>query len=252
MKTDISEIYRRAWAFALACPILFLIPVLAELAQHVVEWQAGMYDSLAGAKAAEADPLRMQFGFAKTLALLLPGYWFTRYILFGGDAARGRRIEWPATGLWLLLFAFHALIQWWLLFGPSFASLLGLSGQPGTWVSMGLALIAGIAGIYFAAWYAGWTVGNARIGPLRSIRIMNGHFWRTVVLTIAATLPLMIVHYALGFGAIFAPSAFDWPLLLLDALVVGGLALTMAGGTTIAARHAAGAKGIRLMIGKTD
>lgn len=78
MKTDIQAIYRHAWAFARLCPLLFLVPVLAELAQHVVEWQAGMYDGIAGAKAAEADTLRMQFGFAKTLALLLPGYWFMR------------------------------------------------------------------------------------------------------------------------------------------------------------------------------
>ncbi|HEV2596974.1 hypothetical protein [Sphingopyxis sp.] len=73
MRTDIASIYRGAWAFAFACPLLFLIPVLVEFAQHVVEWRAGMYDGIAGAKAAEADPLRLQFGFAKTLAILLPG-----------------------------------------------------------------------------------------------------------------------------------------------------------------------------------
>lgn len=93
MKTDIADIYRSAWAFALACPLLFLIPALVEFAQHIVEWQGGMYDGIADAKAAETDPLRLQFGFAKTLALLLPSYWLSRYILFGNDAARARRIE---------------------------------------------------------------------------------------------------------------------------------------------------------------
>lgn len=246
MKTDIASIYRSAWAFAFACPLLFLIPVLVEFAQHIVEWQGGMYDGIAGAKAAEADPLRLQFGFVKTLALLLPGYWFTRYILLGGNIARAVRIEWPAIGLWLILFALHALQQWWSLFGPSLTGLMGLTGTTGQWTGYALLLLEGIAGIYFTAWTVAWTMGNAAIGPIRSARIMSGHFWRTVLLTLAGVLPLMIVHYALSFGAIFVPPILDWPLLLIDSVVVGMLALTMAGSGAIAARHAAVAKGVNL------
>lgn len=246
MKTDIKAIYRGAWTFAFACPLLFLIPVLVELAQHIVEWQAGMYDGIAGAKAAEGDPLRLQFGFAKTLALLLPGYWFTRYILFGRDAARAARIEWPAVGLWLILFALNGVQQWWALFGPSLTGLIGLSGTAAQWTGYALVLFGTVAGIYFTAWIVAWPLGNAAIGPIRSIRIMAGSFWRTVVLLLAGVLPLMILHYALSFGAIFAPAFVDLPLLLLDALVVGLLALTMAGSNAVAARHAAAVKGCDL------
>ena len=243
MKSDIATVYRSAWAFAFACPLLFLVPVLVELAQHIVEWQAGMYDGIAGAKAAEADPLRLQFGFAKTLALLLPGYWFTRYILFGFDARRAARIEWPAIGLWLILFALNGVQQGWALFGPSLTGLIGLSGTTAQWTGYALILLGTVAGIYFTAWIAAWPLGNAAIGPIRSIRIMTGSFWRTVLLLLAGVLPLMIVHYALSFGAIFAPAILDWPLLILDALVVGLLALTMAGSNAVAARHAAAVKG---------
>lgn len=246
MKTDIKTIYRSAWAFAFACPLLFLVPVLVELAQHVVEWQAGMYDGLAGAKAAEADPLRLQFGFAKTLALLLPGYWFTRYVLFDFDARRAARIAWPAIGLWLVLFALNGVQQWWALFGPSLTGLIGLSGPAAQWAGYALMLLGTVAGIYFTAWIAAWPLGNAAIGPIRSVRIMAGRFWRTVLLLLAGVLPLMILHYALSFGAIFAPAILDWPLLLLDALVVGLLALTMAGSNAVAARHAATVKGCDL------
>lgn len=249
MKTDIASIYRGAWAFALACPLLFLVPVLVELAQHIVEWQAGMYNGIAGAKAAETAPLRLQFGFAKTLAILLPGYWFTRYILFDRDAARARRIEWPAIGLWLILFALNALQQWWTLFGPSLTGLIGLTGTAAQWTGYALALLGAIAGIYFVAWTVAWTLGNTAIGPIRSARIVAGSFWRTVLLILAGVLPLMIAHYALSFAAIFGPALLDWPLLLLDALVVGLLALTMAGSNAVAARHVTMKKGIDLATG---
>lgn len=246
MKTDISAIYRNAWAFARLCPLLFLVPVLVEFAQHIVEWQAGMYDGIAGAKAAEADTLRMQFGFAKTLALLLPGYWFARFILFGGDAARARRIEWPAIGLWLVLFAIQGLEQWWTLFGPSLTGLAGLTGDVARWSGYAIVIAGMILGVYFTAWTAAWAAGNSTIGPVRSIRIMAGSFWYTVALIITGVLPLMIVHYGLSFAAIFAPAILDWPLLVIDAVAVGFLALTMAGASAIAAVHAAGRKNVDL------
>ncbi|MDZ3832581.1 MAG: hypothetical protein U0S50_12320 [Sphingopyxis sp.] len=246
MKNNITDVYRSTWRFALSCSLLFLIPVAVEFAQHVVEWRAGMYEGIAGAKMAEADPLRLQFGFAKTLALLLPGYWFTRFIIFGGDARRARRLEWPAFGLWLILFALQALQQWWTLFGPALTEAVGLSGQPALWAGYALNLAYFVLSIYLMAWYAAWPAGNMRIGPLASIAIMLGHFWRSVALLIIGALPLMALHYALSFGAIFAPAALDWPLLILDSLVVGLLALTMVGAMTIAARHAARVKGIDL------
>lgn len=247
MRADIAAIYRNAWAFARLCPLLFLLPVLVEFSQHIVEWQAGMYDSIAGAKAAEADALRMQLGFAKTLALLLPGYWFARFILFGGDAARARRIEWPAIGLWLILFAIQGLEQWWTLFGPPLTGIMGLTGDTGRWTGYGIVVASGILGIYLTAWNVAWAAGNASIGPLRSIRIMAGNFWYTLILVVAGVLPLMIVHYGLSFAAIFAPAILDWPLLVTDAVVVGFLALTMAGSSAIAALHAAGRKKVDLV-----
>jgi len=252
MKTDIASIYRHAWAFARLCPLLFLIPVLVEFAQHIVEWQAGMYDGVAGAKAAADDPLRMQFGFAKTLALLLPGYWFARFILFSGDAARARRIESPAIGLWLILFAIHGLEQWWTLFGPPLTGLIGLTGETARWT--GYALVAGgsILGVYLTAWNSAWAAGNAAIGPIRSIGIMAGSFWWTIALMIVGVLPLMVVHYALGYAAIVAPAALDWPLLIVDAVAVGFLALTMTGASTIAAQRAARRKSVDLTGALTD
>lgn len=98
------------------------------------------------------------------------------------------------------------------------------------------------------AWGVAWAVANAAIGPLQSIRIMHGSFWRTVVLTIAGVLPLIVLDYALGYAAIyFGASAFDWTLLIVYSVVTGFLALTMTGSTVAAVRHAAEKSGLSLL-----
>lgn len=246
MLKDIKAVYAAAWQAMLAVPLLFLIPALVEFAQHVVEVRTGMYDSLAMAKQVENDPLRMIFGFAKTVALLLPTYWFVRFMAFG-DTRRAVRPEAPAFALWLVLFVMNVAILAWQLFGPSLGSLLGLAGQAEKLAGPVLNAAWTIIGIYFTAWFIGWTLGNRAIGPVRSFAIMNGSFWRTVGYMLACILPLMAAHYALGILAIaLTPGWLDWPVLAIDALVVGLLACCMAGAGYIAAASAAARKGVSL------
>lgn len=248
LKSDIANIYRSSWAFALACPLLFAIPVLVEMAQHVVELQAGMYAGKEGAIAAEGDPLRMQFGFAKTLALLLPGYWFTRYIMFDRDGARAARIEKPGFFLWLVIFALMSLQMWFGLFGTPLAEMLGLGETQSQFFGVAKALLEVVISIYLVAWFTAWPVGNGRIGPLRSFAIMHGSFWYSLALFVVGFLPLMLVHYGLAIAAVlWLPAALDWMAMILDSVIVGFLALTMVGATTCAARRAAGSKGISLL-----
>jgi hypothetical protein len=244
--SDTKAIYRDAGAFAVTFPLLFLIPVGVEMAQHVVELQAGMYVSEAGAKVAEADPLRLQFGFAKTLALLLPGYWFVRFIALG-DRARAARIEWPAFGLWLVLFAFSAAQMWWGLFGPDLAELTGMKGQPAQAASIALQVFEFILAIYLTAWVVAWPLGNKQLGPLRSFALMQGSFWHAVGLMVTGMAPLMAVHYGLAIAAVVAlPDGLDWLAMVIDSIVVGFLALTLAGSVAYAAIHAARRKGVDL------
>lgn len=250
MKTllsDTTAIYRHAAAFAVACPLLFLIPVLVEMAQHVVELRGGMYVDEAGALAAEVDPLRLQLGFVKTLALYLPGYWFVRFMLLG-DPARASRIEWPAFGLWLVVFAFGALQMWWGLFGPSLTELAGLEGQAATIASAMLTIGSVALGLYLAAWSAGWAVGNRALTPLQSAAIMHKGIWHAAGLMLTGMLPLMALHYGLAIAAVVAlPPALDWAAMVLDAIVVGFLALTLTGASVQAAIHAARRAGAELV-----
>lgn len=245
MWQDIKDIHRQALAFSVALPLLFLVPVLAEAAQHVVEIGIGMYDGRAGAIAAADDMSRMGWGFLKTLALALPGYWFTRYMAFAGDARRARALEAPAARLFLVIFAVQAGIQALALFGPGMEA-LGLAGTAGG-VALGvLVLLQVVIGVYLSAWLVAWPIGNAAIGPVRSFGIMAGSFWRAVGYLLAGVVPLMILHYALGLGAIGRPRPLVWAMLTLDAVVVGFLALTMTGAIFVAARHAAARKGVAL------
>lgn len=248
MWNDIKGVYTSAWAFAWACPLLFLVPVLVEFAQHVVEMQAGMYVDEAGAIAAEADPLRLQFGFVKTLALLLPGYWHVRFIMYGHDAARARALEWPAVGLFAVIFALSGVQSWLGLFAPSLGEWLGFAGGAATVFATAQAIVLQVVSIYLFAWFIAWPLGNASFGPVRSFKVMHGSFWYAVGLFIAAFLPLMILHYGLSALAILTGGpALDWAVLALDAVVVGFLALNLAGATAYAARHAANRKNVALL-----
>lgn len=246
MWSDIKSVYCAGWRAALLFPLLFLIPAAVEFAQHVVELNAGMYQSLAGAKATEHDSLRMIFGFAKTLALLLPGYWFVRLMAFA-DRAKAARIEQPAFQMWLFLFALNAALLAYGLFGPPLGALLGLSGAAATWTGPILNLVWALFGLYLTAWFVAWPLGNRALGPVQSVQVMNGSFWITLGYAVACVLPLMALHYALGYMAIaLTPTWLDWPMLVLDALVVAWLACTMAGSFWVAARHAARRKGVSL------
>lgn len=246
MGQDIKDIYRQALAFAAALPLLFLVPVLAEAAQHIVEVRIGMYDGKAGAIAAANDMARMGWGFLKTLALLLPGYWFVRYMGFGGDARRARAVEMPAALLFLVIFAVQGSIQALTLFGPGMQA-LGLEGSTGGVALGAMVLLQIVVSVYLSAWLIAWPLGNTSIGPVRSFGIMAGRFWRSVGYLLAGVIPLMVLHYALGLGAIGRPTALVWAMLTLDTVVVGFLALTMMGSIFVAARHAAERKGVALV-----
>lgn len=210
----IAFVYRQSWAFLLACPLIALIPIVAELVQHIVEMQAGMYSGPEGAVAAEADPARMAFGFVKTLALTLVGYWAVRFYA-SRDPAYARRLDGRAVALFAVVFALQALL-----------SALGLFVFSGV-LAAGFFVFSLIFGPLLARFVVAAPLG-VWISPLASIRQMARQLPWAVAFNIVAVLPLMIVHYALGIGAIFVPGeAIKWAMLIADSLVVGWLAAVL-------------------------
>lgn len=247
---DIKDNYRSAWAFALACPILFLIPTAVEMYQHIIEINLGMYDGLEIAKSIENDDSRLQAGFYKVAALLLPAYWFTRYIISDQNAAFARKIAWPAIAMFGALYCVQLLEQYWMLFGPTLAEFFHQTGNAANAINWSFDAMIFILGIYWSVWFVALSLGNGKIGPITSITVMIGNFWRAMLYLIAAVIPLMIAHYALGAIAIYfnLPTWIDYIILTLDSIVVGFLALTMTGSMAIIARYAAKQKDLQLMV----
>lgn len=228
--------HRDSLLFLLACPLLAAVPVVVEMIQHVVEVKLGMYDSLAAAKAADAHPLRMAFGFAKTLALSLAGYWVMRWMAWRDPSVAGR---WDrrAAVLFAGVLAYHAILSAVQLFAlPRTTAML----------AAGFALSL-VAGPLLAAWGVAAPLGNGAIGPLASIRLMAPRLLWSAAFMLVTILPLMVAHYALGAAAVLGPRALLWPVLVVDSLLVGWLAALMIVTGWIAATRAARLAGVDLV-----
>jgi hypothetical protein len=177
----------------------------------------------------------MALGMVKVLALLVPTYWITRFV-----HTRDPRFAAQRDPLAMRLFAGVVAVHMAL----SAAQLFGLSQTPG-------ALLAGLAGglivqCLLVAWTVAATLGDATIGPVASVRIMARRLPWTIAFTIVAMLPLMIPHYMLGAAAIMAPRVWLWPILTVDALLVGWLCAVMAASNYVVAMRAIALSGSAL------
>lgn len=211
-------VHRESWAFVLACPLIIFIPVLVEFAQHVVEMQIGMYNGPDGAEAAENSQLRLQVGFLKTLAISVIGYSVIRFLAGGRDAAAARRLDPAAVKLFSLVFALQALLAYLALFVFTGATPLGI----------GFTVFGLIFGPLVVRFFVAAPLG-VLISPMESARQMWRQLPWAFAFNLIAVLPLMVVHYALGIGAVFVPGdPLKWSLLVVDSLLVGWLAALLA------------------------
>ena len=245
MIAELKTVYSGAWRYALACPLLFGVPVVVEFIQHVIEMRIGMYDSIAAAQAVEANGARLGWGVVKTLSLALAGYWVARFLLLRG-AADARRFD-PVA---IRLFAFVMLfgLAWTLvsLWGGDLLRLIGL-GEQAMALGVALGLIGFVLSILLAPWKVGAALGNREMGFVRSIGLVGLGVWWGVVFAILALLPPMVLHYAFAFLAIGAPPAAAWAILAVDSLLVGYLGAIIAAIDVAIARRAAEQAGAGLL-----
>ena len=214
--SDFRKVHSQSLAFAAALPLVAAIPLIGELVQHVVEMNIGMYSGIEGAQAAETNAQRMNFGFAKVLTLSLPAYFLIRWLHSGGDRAFATRAERPAVTLFILVMALNALF--------TFLGLFVFASGP---VAIGFFVF----GLVFMPLIVRFLVAaplGTFVSPLQSIRTMLPHAVYAILFPICAMLPLMVVHYALGMGAVFVPGELaKWGILVVDGFVTAWLALVM-------------------------
>jgi len=213
---DFKLVHRRSLAFAASLPIIAAIPLVAEFIQHVIEMRVGMYDGIDGATLAERHPDRLLSGFAKTIALGLPAYFLIRWLHSGGDSRFAARFERPAAALFALVIALQALLSWLGLF---------------VWTEGPMAIGFFVFYLLFMPLVVRFVVAaplGRFISPAQSMRSMLPQAFYAILFSLAAMLPLMALHYALGIGAIFVGSeTVKWAMLAFDSLVTAWLALVI-------------------------
>lgn len=221
----IIGMYRRAFALVRDRPWLVFAVMLAEFVQHVAEIRLGMYS---GNLEAGDSAVRLLFGGIKifTIVIMLIIAW--RLWSFAGDVGRSLK---PTVALCRGIAAF-ILVQ---LLGDLAAlgigrGLIALAGEPAktTQVALILAplLLWWLVSVALFPWYVGLATEDRDMTLRRSFLATRGRWPATWGLLFAALLPLMVVHYAIGYAALHGAPA--WPLMMIDAVVVGLLAAALA------------------------
>lgn len=225
--SDITAIYGRILPFARAMPLVAAIPFAAEAAQHLFEWRGGFY-ALNPAGAA-TDPARLAMGAIKIAAIFVVVIVGLRWWRFGAAASeqplatafKGFGIASLAfLGGSLVAFGAGALVS--RLFGPDAPRALRLGA------SLAPVLAWQITSLMLTPWYVGCIIADRAMTMRRSVNAIRPVLGRAVVMFLVGYMPLLAVHYALGYGAMGRPLPIAATLLLVDAAIVSILAFTIA------------------------
>jgi hypothetical protein len=240
--------YALAWRFMLALPILAAVAIGFEGLQHVVEYSSGMYVSSARMHAEANDPARMIAGVLKVGWLLILQYWVTRFAVSGSakttlarDAIAIRKFAW--------FFAFSAVIELVLLFLPGVLSDAGVARRWSAVSGLILAIATLPLGPFLIPWAVGAALGDPRASPMFSFRRTPGSILWAIALGVATSLPILIVHYAFGYGAVGRSPAFTVGLLSVDAVLVSFMGVVFITSQVLIAERMAGRAGDRLSCG---
>ena len=218
--TEFRAVHARSLAFCRAAlPLVAAVPLVAEFVQHVVEMRIGMYASPDAAEATADNAQRLNFGFAKVIALSLPAYFFFRWLHSGGAsdfATRYRRSS--CRRPFALVLSLQALL--------AMAEPVRLDRWPDGHRFLRLRPDFHAAGGAFRR------PRLRRSAHSSALSSRSARWPRTRCSPSSSRLPpccrSAIVHYALGIGAIFVASdALKWAMLGLDSFVTAWLALVM-------------------------
>lgn len=221
----IAQLYQRAFALARRWPWLLLGAAAAEFVQHVVEIRIGLY---AGATGAATSGWRLGFGAVKVLAIFCTLLVAWRLWRFDGDSRRALTpslLLLKGVAAFLLVQAAGELVS--IGVGRGLVALAPTAPRPAR-IALALAplLLWLLASAALFPWYVGLATEDRGMTLRRALGASRGHMPMTWGLILAGFLPVMIVHYALGYAAVRGAPA--WPIMIVDTAVVVGLTATLA------------------------
>lgn len=228
MSSDIKSSYGVGFRFAVAFPLTFLIPPVAEFIQHVIEWRIGMFDSLQQADALANHPARLGFGYIKSAALLIVGLWASRYVHSGGERRATRAVGVGVMAAFVPVIVLSLALDYGQrALGPwTSAEALGQAGSIAA--GLGLFLLGSVLIILLAGWRVGVPLRDRRMNLFTSIWRGLTVLPKSLALYFAAFLPLLVLHTALNVAMAFAgPGTTLWILFAVDSLLVGFIATVL-------------------------
>jgi len=241
--TAILRSYSEAWGFMLALPLVAAAAIGLEGLQHAVEYAEGLYVSSAAMRTHGADAGRMVAGLAKVGWLLLLQYWVTRYVV-GRSARAAVARDSVAVRQFALVFALSAAAGIVQIFLPQLLAASGVTGRPVIYAVLVGMVISFILGAFLVPWAVGAALGIPRAWSL--MRRAPGSILWAIALGLATGLALLVVHYALGYGAVGRPAYPTVAILVVDAAFTSFIGVVAATTQVMVAERMAQRAGDRL------
>lgn len=228
----------------LALPLILALPVLAEAAQHIVEFKLGMFASVDGIQPGKETNIRMVIGGLKVMAILFATIVMVRFFLHDRNSGKALQFSRPSRTAVLISILFtSALVAIITFAGPMIVAFAKkhLPFIPAS-VRRFLPMLALIAVIYpfqkktFSIMAA--ILDDTSMSAAQSeaaSRAWMRDSWLTLLVAVA---PAMVLHYFLNSRAVDASASIQLTLLTADCLVVGVMAVLIAAATFITYQEA--------------
>lgn len=208
----LADVYRGGFRLFRVAPLIPLIAIVPEAAQHVAEVAIGMFNSPESARALGSDPVRWAFGYVKVTGLLIAFLAAARFQAVGARWWDPRTVRWSA---FLPALALNLLLS---------LALEGLQLAVPTATYQVLAVVVMVATLPLLLY-----LFNPLIGERLSLRDAFTRGWLAIplliLLLVAAYVPAFVVHAGLNRFAVGQPLPLLALMLLVDSIVVGVLAV---------------------------